>query len=67
MILCGGYGCGEGVVMEVGGTNGDIVPDDDGDLEDRPRVDERWRPRVDRELDPPEELPLWAELLGEGV
>ena len=47
MILCGGDGCGGGVVMEVGGTNGDIVPDDDGDLEDRPRVDERWRPPVD--------------------
>ena len=53
--------------MEAGGTNGDIVPDVDGDLEDRPRVDERWRPLVDRELDPPEELPRWAEFLGEGV
>ena len=47
--------------MEAGGTNGD------GDLEDRPRVNERSRPLVDRVLDPPEELPRWAELRGEGV
>ena len=53
--------------MEAGGTNGDIAPDVDGDLEDRPRVDERSRPLVDRLLDPPEELPWWAELRGEGV
>ena len=47
MILCGGDGCGGGVVMEAGGTNGDIALDVDGDLEDQPRVDERSRPLVD--------------------
>ena len=46
---------------EAGGTNGDIAPDDDGDLEDRPRVDERSEPLEDRLLDPPEELPQWPE------
>ena len=52
---------------EVGGTNGDIAPDVDGDLEDRPRVDEHLRPLMDRILDPPEELPRWLERRGEGV
>ena len=56
MILCGGDRCG-GLVIEAGGTNDDIAPDVDGDLEDRPQVDERSRPLVDRLLDPPEELP----------
>ena len=50
--------------MEAGGTNGDIARDVDGDLEDRPRVDERSRPLVDRLLDPPEVLPRWVELRG---
>ena len=53
--------------MEAGRTNGDIASDVDGDLEDRPQVDERSRPLVDRVLDPPEELPRWPELRGEGV
>ena len=30
MFVCGGDGCG-GVVMEAGGTNGDIAPNVDGD------------------------------------
>ena len=60
MIVCGGDGCGR-VVMEAGGTNGDIAPDVDGNLEDQPRVDERSRPLVDRLLDPPKELPRWPE------
>ena len=47
--------------MEAGGTNVD------GDLEDRPRVDDRLRPLVDRLLDLPEELPRCPELRGEGV
>ena len=52
MIVCGG------VDKEAGGTNGDIAADDDdGDLEDRPRVDERPKPLDDRLLDPPEDLP----------
>ena len=43
--------------MEAGEMNGDIAPDVNGDLEDRPRVDERSLPLVDRALDPSEELP----------
>ena len=38
--------------MEAGETNGDIAPDDHGDLEDRRRVDERLEPLEDRLLDP---------------
>ncbi|XP_057533074.1 uncharacterized protein LOC130810972 [Amaranthus tricolor] len=59
--------CLAGVVMEAGGTNGDIASDGDGDLEDQPRVDERSRPLVDRLLDPPKELPRWPEPRGEGA
>ena len=66
MMVCGGDGCG-GVVIQAGGTNDNIALINDGDLEDRPRVDERSRRLVDRLLDPPEELARWAELRGEGV
>ena len=66
MIVCGGDGC-ERVVMEAGGTNGNIAPDFKGNLEDRPRVDERSRPLLEQLLDPPDELPRWTELRGEGV
>ena len=66
MIVCEGDECG-GVDTEAGGKNGDIAPDDDEDLEDWPRVDERPETLVDRLLDPSEELPRWPEPREEGV